>query len=137
MFSVIPLEKHNFRLITDYYNHRNQALQILHPDFANRAGWVLFFTNWCPNCQDTKTSWFALGIVRGQVHHPIPPYFRKSIQRCHGIQRFPELKYVRTDGVVVDTPRHDEHVDQHALVQLACQAVGLGGCCRNIPRPEC
>lgn len=136
MFSVIPLEKQHFHLVTDYYNRNNQAIQIIHPDFKNRGGYVLFFTNWCGQCQDTKVGWFALGIVKGtRIYAPSNNFgFRRS-----GVQRFPELKFVRKDGVVVDSPQTEEdaQINIREMIDFACKTAGLGGCCQHLSRNMC
>lgn len=136
MLSVIPLEKQHFHLVTDYYNYNNQAIQIIHPDFKDKGGYVLFFTNWCGTCQDTKVAWFALGIVKGTCQYPAT---NNSGFRRANIQRFPELKFVRKDGVIMDTPQTEEdaRINVREIINFACKTAGLGGCCQYLPRNMC
>ena len=146
MLSVVNLEKEHFRLITDVYNGRNQAIQITHPDFIGggpfpaRGGWVLFFEVMCNLCQDTKTTWFAVGIVKGQNYGLTQSFPNRSYIRKGGRQRFPQLKYVRKDGMVVDSPPCEGlNVDPRRLIQFACKEANLGGsgCCQFLPRSSC
>lgn len=142
MYSVIPLEKSHFRYAQNPSCPSNRCyagegvLQVTHPAFRNRVGYVLFFPMWSPHSQDTKTSWFAMGLLRGHVEVHIPEYMRTSIQRCSNTRRFPSIHYVRKDGVVVDARRHDTEYDQKNLVELVCRAAGMK-CCGYLPRPNC
>jgi len=145
MLSIVNLEKEHFRLITDYYNRRNQSIQITHPDFIGagqfpgRGGWVLFFEVMTPNSIDTKTEWFAVGIVKGQKYGVINefPNSRTYIRRS-GQQRFPELKYVTKEGMVVDSPPSQSYnINPKQLIQFACKNANLGGCCQYLPRSSC
>ena len=140
MLSIVNLEKQHFRLITDFYNGRNQEIQITHPDFLGRGGWVLFFDVMCNLCQDTKTTWFAVGIVRGQNYGTTQPFPARTYIRKGGVQRFPTLKYVTKTGMVVDSPPSAElNVDPRTLINFACKQANLGsnGCCQFLPRSQC
>jgi glutaredoxin len=130
MYSVIPLEKQHFRVTKN-----GGALQVTHPVFKGRAGYVLFFSVWCPQCQDTKTTWFALGVVRGNFQVVIPPYLNKTIQNCRGVQKFPHVQYIRSDGMVVDIRRHDAKLDPQSLVDYVCKKTKM--CCNFLARPYC
>lgn len=147
MLSTVNLEKEHFRLITDYFNGRNQAIQIIHPDFIGggpfpgRGGWVLFFEVMTPNSIDTKVEWFAVGIIRGQTYggEKSFPNSRSHIRKS-GQQRFPELKYVTKTGMVVDSPPSQSfNIDPKTLIQFACKNANLGGhgCCQQLPRSSC
>ena len=145
MLSIVNLEKEHFRLITDYYNRKNQSIQITHPDFIGagpfprRGGWVLFFEVMSPNSIDTKNEWFAVGVVRGQIYGIVNEFLnRRTYIRKSGQQRFPELKYVTKEGMVVDSPPSQEYnVNPKQLIQFACKKTNLGGCCQYLPRSSC
>lgn len=125
MYSIVPLEKQDFKLVSDYYNQKNQILRIVHPDFKGRGGWVLLFTTSCPLCQDTKNSWFAVGVVRGNTNTQKPFYVDRTWTRKMSTHRFPKLQYVTKDGFVVNNPSDNtQNVDPRSIIQFACQNYG-------------
>lgn len=140
MLSVIPLEKQHFKLISNWYNHEDKMIRIIHPEFQNRGGWVLFFTVMCPECQDTKTTWFALGVVKGSVSYASanPPFSNRTYIRKSSVQRFPQVQYVTKEGFVVDSPSTPEQIiDIDELIKFACKSSDMGGCCQNAHRSKC
>ena len=125
MYSVVPLEKQDFKLVTDYYNQNNQILRIVHPDFKGRGGWVLFFTTSCSLCQDTKNSWFAVGVIRGNTSTQKPLFVDRTWTRKMSTHRFPKLQYVTKDGLVVNNPSDKtQNVDPEFIIKFACQHYG-------------
>ena len=136
MYSVVPLEKQHFRLVSDYYNPNNQILRIVHPDFKGKGGWVLFFTTSCSLCQDTKNSWFSVGVVRGPTNTPNPFYVDRTWTRKMSTHRFPKLQYVTKDGLVVNNPADKtQNVDPESIIKFACQKYGIiqgkSSCCSH------
>lgn len=133
MYSIIPLEKHHFQLIE---NNNYSVMRITHPQFKNKRGWVLFFTAMCPQCQDTKTTWFALGVLKmtTSVNHKKPWDTEHTYIRRSNVQRFPQLVYVTENGIIVNSPSNVDHVvNVNGLVKYVCQEYGLGGCCQQLP----
>lgn len=139
MYSLVPLEKQDFKLVTDYYNSNNQILRIVHPDFKGKGGWVLLFTTSCPLCQDTKNSWFAVGVIKGdaQFSNINSFYANRTWTRKMSTHRFPQLQYVTKDGFVVNYPAGEaQNVDPNIIINFACQNYGnfqgkLSCCCHS------
>lgn len=128
MFSLVPLEKQDFKLVTDYYNPNNQILRIVHPEFKGKGGWVLLFTTSCPLCQDTKHSWFAVGVIRGNAKFSNLNsfYADRTWTRKMSTHRFPKLQYVTKDGLVVNNPADvSQNVDPNSIINFACENYGL------------
>lgn len=124
-WSVILLEKDDFLVLPD------NRLKIRHPAFQGRDGYVAFYTYHCPDCQDTKTSWSSIGMVRGPWHEPQGNPFAKDymISRAKCIKRYPHVMYVRTDGIVQE---YYGNVDKRMLVNVMCKKAGL--CCDYVAR---
>lgn len=127
--TIVLLEKDDFILV-------GGQLVIRHPAFVNRGGFVAFYTYHCPNCQDTKTSWSAIGIVRGTVpffqgRMPIPERYQ-MISRAKNIKRYPLLKSVRKDGLVTEW---NGNVDKRVILDAICCKAGLN--CGHVYRSIC
>ena len=118
MYSLVALEKDDFLLT------RDGNIKVRHPVFQGREGFVAFYTMWCPQCQDTKTSWSALGLVKGswKLQGPqLDPYARdRMITRTRCIKRFPYIQAIRHDGLVIDYPG-----DPKLVIDLICKKAGL------------
>ena len=117
--SIVLLEKDDFIVLP------NGQLRIRHPAFQGRGGYAAFYAYHCPQCQDTKTSWSAIGLVNGHVNVPTPqenPWMRNEmVSRSRCIKRYPLLRRVRPDGVVgaYNGP------DTKAIVNEMCIKAGL------------
>jgi hypothetical protein len=127
MLSLVPLEKQDFKLVRDYYNPNNQILRVVHPDFQGRGGWVLLYTTSCPLCQDTKHSWFAVGVVKGNREYPnINSFYAdRTWTRKMSTHRFPKLQFVTKDGLLVNNATPEtKNVNPEVVIDFACQNYG-------------
>ena len=126
-WSVVLLEKDDFILLDD------NRLMVRHPAFQGRGGFVMFYTYWFPDCQDTKTSWSSVGLVKGSGSInkggmiPLPRSHMISRAKC--IKRFPYIKAVRTDGITQD---YYGSIPKETIVNIICKKAGL--CCDYIKR---
>ena len=118
MDTIILVEKDDFIVLP------NGHLVIRHPAFRGRGGFVAFYAYHCPNCQDTKTSWSAIGMVKGTVRERDQngnlAEMDQMISRAKCIKRYPLLKYVKPNGVVVDF-----HGDKNAILDTMCAKAGM------------
>jgi hypothetical protein len=124
--TAILLEKDDFTI-----NCHGQ-LKIRHPAFLGRGGYVAFYAYHCPQCQDTKTTWSAIGLANGNVNVRQPqvnPYTKnRMISRARCIKRYPLLRTVRKNGIVTDY--HGPYEKQ--IVNKMCCKAGLN--CGNMKR---
>lgn len=117
MYTIVLLEKDDFVILP------NGQIRIRHPAYQGRGGYVAFYTYWCPQCQDTKTTWSAIGMVPGKLNlgYQMNMHAKEQmISRAKCIKRYPMLKAVRKDGVVVDHYGNDI-----AIVDMMCKMAGL------------
>jgi thiol-disulfide isomerase/thioredoxin len=96
--SVILLDKDDFILLD------NGQLKINHPAFSKSEGFIIFYTSWCPNCQDTKVVWSSVGYVNKDYQQSqISEYLRQQMVSLNSsIKRYPILKVVSASGIVTD-----------------------------------
>ena len=123
-FTSVLLEKN------DFINLPTGQLRIRHPAYQNRGGFVAFYVYWCPQCQDTKTTWSAVGVVPGKIdigYQVDPAIKNEMISRSKCIKRYPLLRAVRKDGVVTDF-----RGDPKPIIDMICEKAGLS--CGSINR---
>jgi len=117
--SIVLLEKDDFVV-------SNGQLYIRHPAFQGRGGYAAFYTYWCPQCQDTKTTWSAIGMVNGHVDLRNPqenPFHRdEMISRSKCIKRYPLLRTVHKNGLV---GYYNGSIDSSAIIDDMCKKAGL------------
>lgn len=120
--SIVLLEKNDF-----FVTSRDQ-LVVRHPAFKGRGGFLAIYTYWCPQCQDTKTSWSAIGMVNGNVNVNNPHVNNHMASRSKCLKRYPLLRKVHVSGLVSDYPGSD---GKHILHEM-CRKANMN--CGNLHR---
>lgn len=106
---IFALEKQHFML------DEHGRIKVTHPAFKGKAGLLLFYLHGCPNCQDTKVVWSALGMLGNRFGTNLAYTSYDNYPFIYHVKNdYPSLKIIRPDGILINYrgPLNFESVDQ-------------------------